>query len=180
MRRSLLALPVLLAAVSVCVAPTNGQSIPPINAKALDDSQVVLPKPGSTQLLILVVGFSHKSGDNCAPWGKRLSAEFHSDPRAEYYQLPVLAGAPSFVRPMILKGMRKGVPASEQSRFVPVYDHEADWKKLVSFSAPDDPYIVLTRPDGSIVWQTHGLLNEPSYSDLKNAIAKALADGEKK
>ena len=180
MKRFLLGLLILLAALPAFAIRCCGQSIPLINAKALDDSQVVLPKPGSAQLLILVVGFSHKSGDNCAPWGKRLAADFHSDARVEYYQVAELAGAPSFVRPMILKGMRKGVPPAEQSRFVPIYDREADWKKLVNFSAPDDPYLLLTRPDGSVVWQGHSLFSETLYGELKDAIAKAAADSGKK
>jgi hypothetical protein len=180
MRRSVLATLGLLAALVLTAIRSYGQSIPPINAKALDDSQVVLPKPGSAQLLILVLGFSHKSGDHCAPWGKRLAADFHSDARVEYYQVAELAGAPSFVRPMILQGMRKGMPPDVQARFVPIYDHEADWKKLVNFSAPDDPYLVLTRPDGSVIWRGHGLYSETLYGELKNAIAKAAADNGKK
>jgi hypothetical protein len=177
MKHSILRALFLLA--TIFAGRSGAQSIPPVNGKALDDSQVVLPKTRSSQLLILVLGFSHKSGDNCTPWDKRLAAEFHSDARVEYYQIPVLAGAPSFVRPMIVKGMRKGIPTSEQPRFVPVYDHEAEWKKLVNFSEPDDPYVVLARPDGSVIWQTHGLLSETLYSELKNAIAKTAVDGAK-
>lgn len=178
MKRSFL---VLLIALLAHAGRTGAQTIPSISAKALDDSQVVLPKTGSSQFLILVLGFSHKSGDNCTPWGKKLATDFPSaDTTAEYYQIPVLAGAPSFVRPMILRGMRKGVPPAELPHFVPVYDHEAEWKKLVSFSAPDDPYILLARPDGSVIWQTHGLFNESSYSELKNAVAKAAADAPRK
>src|SRR3974390_346956 len=178
MRRSQFLMLLLLAAASAC--PTSAQTIPPVNAKARDDSQVVLPKAGSTQLLILVLGFSHKSGDYCTPWDKKLSADFPSNTPAEYYQIPVLAGAPSFVRPMILKGMRKGVPPNDQPRFVPVYDHEAEWKKLVNFGAADDPYILLAKPDGTVVWQTHGLCTEALYAELKNAIAKATAETPKK
>jgi hypothetical protein len=170
----------LIFAVLVAgVGRIEAQGIPPIHARALDDSQVVLPKNGGSQLLILVLGFSHKSGDNCTPWDKKLAADFRADAHAEYYQIPVLAGAPSFVRPMILKGMRKGIPPDQQPRFVPVYDHEAEWKKLVNFSGPDDPYILLARPDGSIIWQTHGLFSESSYGQLKSAIAKAVADPAK-
>ncbi|HTP67603.1 MAG TPA: hypothetical protein VMJ35_01750 [Dongiaceae bacterium] len=171
---------ILLASAFLSIASTHAQNMPPVNAKALDDSQVVLPKPGGSQLLILVLGFSHKSGDNCSPWDRKLATDYRSDATVEYYQIPVLAGAPSFVRPMILKGMRKGVPPDEQSRFVPVYDHEAEWKKLVNFKEPDDPYILLTRPDGTVVWQTHGLFNEDSYVGLKNAITKAAAEMPKK
>ena len=176
MKRSFVLLLILIAAVA---GRSCGQSIPPINAKALDDSQVMLPKTGSNQMLILVLGFSHKSGDYCEPWDKRLAAEFRTDAHVEYYQLPVLAGAPSFVRPMILKGMRKGVAPAEQARFVPIYDHEAEWKKLVNFSAPDDPYVLLARPDGTVVWQNHGAFSKALYGELKNAIAKATANGNK-
>ena len=177
MKRSVFWTLVLLAVMPMPVVRTWGQSIPPVNAKALDDSQVVLPKGGSKQLLILVLGFSHKSGDHCTPWDKRLGSDFRSDAQVEYYQIPVLAGAPSFVRPMILKGMRKGIPTSEQARFVPIYDHEAEWKKLVSFAEADDPYIVLARPDGSVIWRTHGQFTDAAYGELKTAIAKALSGG---
>jgi len=170
----------LLATIPLFAGRAGAQSIPPINAKALDDSQVVLPKTGSSKLLILVLGFSHKSGENCRPWDKRLAGEFQPDALVEYYQIPVLAGAPSFLRPMIVRNMRKGIPASEQARFVPVYDHEAEWKKLVNFNAEDDPYVVLARPDGKLIWQTHGLASEAPYRELKDAIAKALADGSTK
>ena len=170
MRR--LALSLLFLALSTTA---NAQSIPAIKAKTLADTDIVLPQPGSTQILILVLGFSHKSAENCAPWGKRLSADFRSDTRVTYYQLPVLQGAPSFVRPMILRGMRKDMPADQQAHFIPILDHEDEWKKLVNFSAPDDAYILLTDSHGHVVWQTHGPITDASYDALKSAISKLFA-----
>lgn len=167
----------LAIAILLCpgALPCHAQTIPPVKAKALDDSEVILPKPGSQQLLILVLGFSHKSGENCTPWDKRLAANYLSDPHVTYYQLPILAGAPSFVRPMILHGMRKDVPAAQHSHFVPIYDHEADWKKLVNFSAPDDPYILIAAPDGHVLWQSHGLVTDSAYAEFKSAVAQFSA-----
>jgi hypothetical protein len=162
---------VLLALCASCFA----QSIPSIKGKTLNDSDIILPKPGSTQNLILILGFSHKSGDTCTPWDKRLFADYHSDAQVTYYQLPVLEGAPSFVRPMILRGMRKDIPAEQQTHFIPIFDHEAEWKKLVSFSGPDDAYILLSDPQGRVVWQTHGPFSDPSYDALKSAASKLLA-----
>jgi hypothetical protein len=152
----------------------QAQSIPPINAKALDDSHVVLPPPGGKQLLILVVGFSHKSSEACGGRAKQLAADFGSSPQAVYFQLAELQSAPSFVRGMILRGMHKDVAAAQQSHFVPLYDHEADWKAL-HFSAADDPYVLLTSADGHVLWQTHGALNDSEYTDLKAAVGKASA-----
>jgi len=172
MRRLILSALLLTSALQ---ATSSGQSIPPIKAKTLADAEITLPKPGSTQFLLLVLGFSHKSGDTCAPWDKRLLSDYHSDPRVSYYQLPVLQGAPSLVRPMILRGMRKDIPAEQQAHFLPILDHEDDWKKLVNFSAPDDPYILLSDPQGRVLWQTHGPLTNASYEALKSALSKFLA-----
>jgi hypothetical protein len=171
MKRSFLLL-LLVTILGSCAIPGHAQSIPSVKAKALDDSEVILPKPGSQQLLILVLGFSHKSGDTCTAWGKRLRADYSSDPHAVVYQLPELQSAPPFVRGMILHGMRKDVPPAEQSRYVPLYDHESDWKKTVNFSAPDDPYLLVASPDGHVLWQTHGPVTDAAYADLKAAVAK--------
>jgi hypothetical protein len=170
MRR--LAFSLLFLALSTAA---NAQSIPAIKAKTLADTDILLPQPGSTQILILVLGFSHKSAENCAPWGKRLSTDFRSDTRVAYYQLPVLQGAPSFVRPMILRGMRKDMPADQQAHFIPILDKEDEWKKLVNFSAPDDAYILLTGPQGHVVWQMHGPLTDAYYDALKSALSKLLS-----
>jgi len=170
MNRRLLA--VLCFSVLAPALTLLAQSIPPVKAKALDDSEVVLPKPGSQQFLILVLGFSHKSGENCTPWDKRIAADYGSDSHITYYQLPVLAGAPSMIRPMILHGMRKDVPAFLHPHFVPIYDHEEDWKKLVNFSGADDAYILLASPDGHVLWHTHGPLGDSAYAELQSNIAR--------
>lgn len=166
-----------LALASASTLPA--QSIPSVRGKALDDSEVVLPKPGGQKFLILIIGFSHKSGENCTPWDKRIAADYGSDGHVTYYQLPILAGAPSFVRPVILHGMRKDVPASLHAHFVPVYDHEEDWKKLVNFSSVDDAYILLASPDGHALWQTHGPLSDSAYAELQSNVSKLGAANPK-
>jgi len=126
----------LFALFCFTAALTSAQSIPAIKAKALDNSEIILPNPGSQQLLILIVGFSQKSGKLCEVWSRKISADYHSDARIAYFSLPILQSAPSLVRPLIVYGIRKGLPAEERRRFVPIYSNESDWKKLVNFSAP--------------------------------------------
>ncbi|HET7893394.1 MAG TPA: hypothetical protein VFL34_17830 [Candidatus Sulfotelmatobacter sp.] len=154
------------------------QTIPPIKSKALDDSEVILPKLGSPQYLILTIGFSHKSGEQSSAWGKRLIADFPpNDPHVAVYQFAQLQGAPSMIRGMIVHGMHKDVPASQHSHFVPLFDHQDEWKKLVNFSAPDDAYVLFTTPDGHVLWQTHGSVTDASYAALKAAVSSALHAG---
>jgi hypothetical protein len=169
-------LALILALVFFAVLSIDAQTVPPIKGKALDDSEVVLPKPGSQQYLILTIGFSHKSGEQSSAWGKRLAADFPpDDPRVAVYQFAELQGAPSFIRGTIVRGMRKDVPAARHSHFVPLFDHQDDWKKLVNFSAPDDAYVLFTTPEGHVLWQTHGPVTDASYAALKSAVASAPA-----
>jgi hypothetical protein len=153
---------------------SSAQSIPAVKAKALDDTEVMLPGPGMKQTLILIVGFSKKSGELCRVWGKKISTDYNTDARITYFVVPVLQGAPSLVRPMILHGMRKSVPAQELPHFVPLYSNESDWKRIVNFSAPDDAYLIVATPDGRPVWQAHGPYSDAMYADLKKAVANLL------
>jgi hypothetical protein len=154
------------------------QTIPPIKGKALDDSEVVLPKPSGPQYLVLTIGFSHKSGEQSSAWGKRLAVDFPpDDPHIAVYQFAELQGAPSMIRGMIVHGMRKDVPPAQHSHFVPLFDHQDEWKKLVNFSAPDDAYVLFTTPDGHVLWQTHGTVTDASYAGLKTAVVSALRSG---
>jgi len=161
---------VILFMDSVCFA----QSIPAVKAKALDNSEITLPNPGSHQALILIVGFSHKSGDLCKVWGKKVAADYGGDARITYYVLPVIQSAPSLVRPMILHGMRKDTPSDQLPHFVPIYSNEADWKKLVNVAGPDDAYLIIAAPDGHAVWQAHGAYSDDIYADLKKALSGML------
>ena len=150
---------------------SSAQSIPAVKAKALDNSEITLPIPSSQQILILMLGFSHKSGDLCKVWGRKISADYHADARIAYFTIPVLQSAPSLVRPMIVHGMRKDVPAQELAHFVPLYSNESDWKKVVNFSVPDDAYLIVAMPDGHPVWRAHGPFSDSTYADLKKSVA---------
>lgn len=153
---------------------SSAQSIPAIKAKALDNSEVAIPNSGSRQILILVVGFSHKGGELCQVWGKKIATDYHGDPHVAYFDLPVLQSAPSLVRPMILHGMRKDAPAGELSHFVPIYANESGWKKAANFSAPDDAYLIVATPEGQIVWQAYGGYADSTYAELKKSVSSLL------
>jgi hypothetical protein len=45
----------------------------------------------------------------------------------------------------------------------------------VGFSGPDDAYVLVTDPQGHVVWQTHGAMNDTSYGEMKAAVDKVLA-----
>jgi hypothetical protein len=78
----------LLPLFCFTAALSSAQSFPVIKAKALDNSEIILPSPGSRQFLILIVGFSQKSGKLCEVWSKKISADYHADSRIVQFAHP--------------------------------------------------------------------------------------------
>jgi hypothetical protein len=154
--------------------PCLGQNLPSTKATTLDGSAIVFPQPASQKPLLVVVGFSHRSSEDFKAWNQRALAPYLTDPRIDYYELADLDGVPSFVRTMILHGMRREVPEAQHSHFAPLTSGEDEWKKTVGYSKSMDTYLILAEHSGHIVWQTSGLPDDAKVAALKQALAGLL------
>ena len=147
----------LLVASFCCVGPGLGQpALPRFDAEALSGRKLTMPAAVQGHPALLVVGFTHVSGPHCTDWAKRLESEFHGNGDVERYTVIFLEDAPKLVRGMAKSGIKGGVPKEEYDRFVIVTEHEKEVKAAVHFEAPDDAYLVLLGPDGSLRWTSHG------------------------
>lgn len=164
----------LLLAMTFLASACLAQTLPRIESTTLDNQKIVIPDPSRYHALVLVVGFTHKSADQCAAWGKRLAHDYSANPNVGYFQIPVLQGVPGLIKPMILHGMRSDLPAAEQAHFVPIYQHKEELEKIVGYKAEDDAYVLVATTDGRVVWQTHGAISEQNYSELQRAIASTI------
>ena len=72
------------------------------------------------------------------------------------YQIAMLEGAPGFIRGAIKNGIRKGLTAAEQDRFLVLTQDEKLWQKYFEVSTDKDPYVVMIDAKGNIVWHGHG------------------------
>jgi len=68
----------------------------------------------------------------------------------------MLAGAPGFIRGMIRSGMKKGLSAVEQDRFVVLTDDEKLWRTYFDVTADNEPYVALLDSEGKVLWRGHG------------------------
>ena len=165
----------LACLVSLDASALVAQTLPRIEATALDNHKVVIPNPRRFKAIVLVLGFSHKSADRCEGWEKRLSQDFSAQPNIGYFEVPELQGVPGLVKPMILHGMRHQIPPAEQSHFVPIYQHEEELKNIVGFTDEQDAYLIVAAPDGRVVWHDKGTITEAKYAELKRAVSSVLA-----
>jgi hypothetical protein len=165
----------LLPALLLLSAPSLAANIPPATGTALDGHTVSLPRDLSPRATILILGFSRNSQDTTTAWEKPVRTSLAS-PDIGFFDMPFLEDAPSFIRPLILRAIRKQVPDALKPRFVPLTAGEAAWKQAAGFTptAPDAAYVLLVDHSGRILWQTHEPFSQPRYDQL-SAAARALA-----
>jgi hypothetical protein len=157
------------AALLLLAQAVIAQTVPSFAGENLAGESVHLPTGSKT---VLIIGFSKKAGDACKPWFTQIAASLKDKPQVNYYEIPVLASAPGFIRSTIIHSIRKGLAPDQQKHFIAVTDHEQEWKTAAKFSAADDAYIVIIDERGSILWQDSGQWSPAKQSALQSEIAK--------
>jgi len=156
-------LPTLLIVLSLYAqAP-----LPRFDAEALSGRKLTMPAAVQGHPALLIVGFTHGSGPHCTDWAKRLESEFKT---IERYTVIFLEDAPKLVRGMAKSGIRSGVPKEQFDRYVTVTEHEKEVKEAVHFQAPDDAYLVLLSPDGTVRWTFHGPVSDDPVRQIRELL----------
>jgi hypothetical protein len=164
-----------LALLVMSSAASWGQSarIPQTHGTSLAGTSITLPDDLRGKVGVLVLGFSKSSGDVCKGWGRRLMESYRDSPEVTYYQMPVLESVPKLIRGMVVKSMKSGVPAAEQTHFLPVFSDEASWRKIAHYGNTDDAYILVVDGDGKVLWETSGKVTDTGFAALKKEIGTA-------
>jgi hypothetical protein len=163
MFRALLVLAVALAALPACA-----QQIPRVDVTTLSNRHVVLPTPGSTKPIVIVIAFSARGGEDTSAWNRRFQSAYTSDSRFEYLELADFQGIPAFLTRMILRAIRRSVREPERSHLAPFYTAEDAWKGLVGASNTSIAYVLVADPSGHIVFQTHGPATDAKAAAVQN------------
>jgi hypothetical protein len=171
----------LLPASAATTAPSL---IPPAQGTALDGRSITLPRDLPGRASILILGFSQHSADSTTAWQKSVRSNLASNAtpgdRAAigFLDMPFLEEAPSLIRPLIVRSIRKQVPDTVRPWFVPLTSGEAAWKQLSGFSAaaPDAAYVLLVDRSGQVRWQTHDAFSPARFAELATAARQLAAE----
>ena len=146
----------VFVAVSVLTAlPCMGQGMPSTAGETLSGKRIVLAEAVRGHTAVLVAGFSREGGAGTGAWMKAVR-EDSALAGVAAFQIAMLEGAPGFIRGTIKNGMRRGLGAAEQDRFVVLTRDGKLWQKYFDLSTDKDPYVVLINPDGKMLWHGHG------------------------
>ena len=161
------------------LGPATPERIPTTTAAALDGRTVVLPRDLDGGVTVLILGFGRNSGDTTTAWEKPIRKSL-AGPGIGFFDMPVLAEVPGFVRPFVLRAIRHKVPDVLKPNFVPVTESEADWKRVAGFDQkqPDAAYVLLVDRSGTVQWTTHEAYSADRFQAMA-AEARKLAAGER-
>ena len=152
----------------------TGQSMPRIEGESFAGQKIALPDAAHGKVAVLVFGFTKASKVPTSAWAQKINAEFGTHNGCEWYELPVLEDVPRLIRGMVISSIKKGVPESRRSHFVPIVQNESELKKLVNYKEPDDAYLVTVDPGGQIVSQTHGPFTDTAYAQFRTDLQSLL------
>jgi hypothetical protein len=165
------------ATLLISFAAAPAATIPASTGTTLDGRTIVLPRDLPGRVSILILGYSKNSATTTTAWEKATRASLAS-PGVGYLDMPFIEDAPAFVRPMILRNIRKQVPDIVKANFVPLTNGEAAWKQATNFNtaAPDAAYVLLVDKSGTIRWQTHEPYSSAIFDQLTQATKKLAAE----
>ena len=117
---------------------------------------------------VLVVGFSRESNPQAREWAVQLRAK--SGGEAAYgvplHNVVVLVGAPRFVRGLIRRGIRSGVPEEDRSTFYIVEENDTFWRTLAAVEDDAPAYILRVDPKGLVCARHVGAATEDAVAQI--------------
>jgi hypothetical protein len=151
--------------------------VPTARGTTLTGMEMALPNSLSGKIGVLVVGFSHASGEQVANWGRLIEADYGKSPGLVYFEMPMIGSAPKMLRGMIVKSMASGVPAAERSHFVPLTEDDKPWRTVAHYDKADDAYLLVVDGNGVVLWQTQGDATDAAYAAFKKTMNGLVAAG---
>jgi hypothetical protein len=150
--------------------------IPNLHGATFAGQTVDLPDALKGKVGILVLGFSQASRVPTTDWGKRLAADYLGSSAVAYYEMPVLESVPRMLRSLVSGKIKADVSERARPTMLPVFDHEADWKKAVGFARDEDAYVLLVDEHGEIKWRSQGPVTDAAYAELKRHVQQLQAE----
>jgi hypothetical protein len=167
-------LPVAAFAAQAASEIKIGDRLPGLSGEFLTGREVVLPQAAQGRVTLLLLGFTYKSRFAVEAWAERFRAQYQSDPRVAFYEVPVIGGMAKLAKWFIDSGMRRGTPPADYEHVVTVYRGADSWKRRVGFVEPDAAYLILLDRTGRVAWRHQGAFEDRAFQALCSKISDVV------
>jgi len=151
-----------------------GETLPPLKGEFLNGRHALLPDAAAGKVAFVAMGFTYKSRFPVEDFAKRFRADFGKEPRATFFEVPIIGGMAVMGKWFIDSGMRRGTPKDDYEHVITVYSGAGEWKKRMAFKATDAAYLLILDPQGKVAWKYTGPFTDAAYNDLAAQMKKLL------
>lgn len=151
-----------------------GEKLPPLKGEFLTGREAILPAAAQGKPALLAIGFTYKSRFAVEDWMKRFRTDFDKEPRATFFEIPMIGGMAMMGKWFINSGMRRGTPKVNHENVITVYGGVGDWKKRLAYKEEDAAYLLLIDKSGSVAWKYTGPYDAAQYPPLASKLKSLL------
>jgi hypothetical protein len=148
---------------------------PSLESVNLEGREYKLPQGFEGKVNLVFIAFQQKQQNDVDTWipaTKKLLAE---TPALRYYELPTLSAGIKWMRFMIDGGMRGGISdKAAREATITLYTDKGKFRQALALPSEDTIYILLVKPDGSVLWRGEGMYSQAKFSALTQAVKAAL------
>jgi hypothetical protein len=154
-------------------SPTPQLTFPSVTAENLDGVSVKFPQGFLGDVNLVFVAFQQRQQREIDTWTPLALELQKSFPKLKIYEFPVIGKMIGFMRGMINRGMRRGIPdpATRAATFT-VYSDKGAFMKPLGLRDQGKIYLVLVSKKGEVLWSAEGIRTEALEKSLRDFLAK--------
>ena len=151
-----------------------GSELPLLEAETLSGDRATLPRDGRGHPMILVLSFAKSAAKITRPWLEACrapAASATSTPVVRCFDVRMLEAVPGFMRGMVERGMRKGLPEELKRDALLVYADNDAWRERIGGTEEKTAYVIGCDGEGRVRATARGEYTEAALKRVLDAIA---------
>lgn len=138
--------------------PNIGKKFPAVTAETLEGNRHTVPDDARGKVTLVTVAFLRESQSQLDSWLNPFYEKFGTNPEIMFYEVPMISSGYRFMKFIIDRGMRGGLPKFKHKHVVTMYGDVEKYTSALNLD-PRHGYAFLLDREGIIQWQAQGFSN---------------------
>lgn len=138
-----------------------------LTGQTLGGKRLDFPAKTEGIIAVLIFSFSRAGGRDAQNWAEHLSKD---DDHLPVYTVIFLESVPRLLRPMVVAGIKNGMPPAVQERTVIVYQQQKSWEQRLGITNENTAIVLVLGRTGRIRWISSGPFADSLYLSLKKEV----------
>ncbi len=150
-----------------------GKSFPTVSAETLEGNPASVPESARGKVTLVTVAFLQQNQGQLDSWLNPFAEKFAARDDFMFYEVPMISSGYMFMKPVIDRGMRGGLPQFKHKHVVTMYGDVEYYSDALNID-PKEGHALLLDREGIIRWQDQGYAT-PEALETMFVLAEKLA-----